>query len=296
MRSFRAALAVATLVVGGAACTNFMAGWRTQTVRSVAIGQSQDSVALVAGTPQQRSVVSTASGRVEVWSFVVTGRGYGLEEYPIAFRDGAVVALGRQDVDRITSSTSSDPAAGSATKTDVEQHLRYVVQVYTPDLMGSGVLLTEDGGIVTNAHVVGNNRHVDVRLSDGRMLGGTVFARDPVRDLALITVAASDLPHGRLGEDARVGDDVYVIGSPYQLEKSVTRGIVSAVRTMAGVQWVQTDAAINHGNSGGPVICARTGRVIGIASWTRRESQGLGFAVSASEVAGFVRDLTARSR
>ncbi|MCA9710688.1 MAG: trypsin-like peptidase domain-containing protein [Myxococcales bacterium] len=136
--------------------------------------------------------------------------------------------------------------------------------------LGSGVIIDEAGYILTNNHVVADARSVKVRLHDDRELHAEVVGTDPKTDLAVIKVRGDDLVAAPLheGADLRVGQWVLAVGSPFGLTRTVTAGIVSAVgRGSMGItdygDFIQTDAAINRGNSGGPLIDLR-GRVVGI--------------------------------
>ena len=129
--------------------------------------------------------------------------------------------------------------------------------------MGSGFILTSDGYIVTNNHVVENARHVIVRLPDRQEFDAEVVGTDPRSDLAVLKIDAARLPTLELasGDDIKVGQWVLAIGSPFSLDFSVTAGIVSALGrslpTETGdnyVPFIQTDVAINPGNSGGPLF------------------------------------------
>ena len=152
---------------------------------------------------------------------------------------------------------------------------------------GSGFITRSDGVILTNAHVVEGASEVDVTLPDGRSYSGKVLGFDPVTDVAVVKVAATGLPVAPLVDSAKVrpGEWAIAIGNPLGLDFTVTAGIISAVqRTNAvgegqRVPYLQTDAAVNPGNSGGPLINDR-GQVIGINTAIRQApGAGLSFAI-----------------
>jgi serine protease Do len=152
---------------------------------------------------------------------------------------------------------------------------------------GSGFILSDDGIVLTNAHVVQNASEVTVKLTDRREFRAEVLGTDPATDIAVLRIDARDLPAVKLGDPsrARVGDWVVAIGSPFGFENSVTAGIVSAKsRSLPGdiyVPFIQTDVAVNPGNSGGPLFNL-AGEVIGINSQIYSRSggyQGLSFAI-----------------
>ncbi|MEO6743095.1 MAG: Do family serine endopeptidase [Caldimonas sp.] len=153
--------------------------------------------------------------------------------------------------------------------------------------MGSGFIISSDGLILTNAHVVREAKDVTVKLSDRREYSAKVLGIDTTTDIAVLRIDAKDLPTVRLG-DARqieVGDPVLAIGAPYGLEQTATQGIVSAKgRSLPGdavVPFIQTDAAVNPGNSGGPLFDGN-GAVVGINAQIYSRSggfQGLSFAI-----------------
>ncbi|HEY3855282.1 MAG TPA: Do family serine endopeptidase [Verrucomicrobiae bacterium] len=162
-------------------------------------------------------------------------------------------------------------------------------RMYTPPErgVGSGVIVTKDGYILTNNHVVDNADKVQVTLNDGQKYTAKVVGKDPKSDLAVIKIDAKDLPAVAFADSskAEIGDVVLAIGNPFDIGKTVTMGIISATgRATMGLDYedfIQTDAAINPGNSGGALVDAE-GRLIGIntAIYSRGGgNQGIGFAI-----------------
>jgi S1-C subfamily serine protease len=155
---------------------------------------------------------------------------------------------------------------------------------------GSGFILTKDGLILTNNHVIGNAQRVEASLADKHKYKAKVLARDPNHDLALIKIDAPNLVPVTLSDSRNlvVGQKVYAIGNPFGLNGTMTRGIISAIRSVRSPNGapiedaIQTDAAVNPGNSGGPLLNSR-GDVIGIttmiASNGADQSSGIGFAI-----------------
>ncbi len=174
---------------------------------------------------------------------------------------------------------------------------------------GSGFLISPDGYIITNQHVVDNDRDVSVVLYDERALLDSDSPKNPShpgfnqnkvrfakviktnkrRDLALIKIEGENFPHLELETNQTrytTGTTVAAIGAPHNLEWSVSEGIIGALRNDNGQYVVQTDAAINHGNSGGPLISLETGRVMGVNTYgpSKDKTDNLAFAISAFEV------------
>ncbi len=151
--------------------------------------------------------------------------------------------------------------------------------------VGSGFVMSREGYILTNNHVVEDADQIKVKLANGKEYDGKVVGRDPKTDLALVKVeGSSDLHPLKLGnsDDLEVGSWVVAIGSPFGLEQTVTAGIVSAKGRVIGSgpydNFIQTDASINPGNSGGPLINMK-GEVIGINTAIIASGQGIGFAI-----------------
>jgi serine protease Do len=168
--------------------------------------------------------------------------------------------------------------------------------------IGSGFIITPDGYILTNAHVVDGVKEVHVKLTDRREFTAKVVGTDPKTDVALIKIDASKLPTVRIGsaKNVEVGQWVVAMGSPFGFENSLTAGVVSAKsRSLPGdgyVPFIQTDVAVNPGNSGGPLF-DMNGNVIGINSQIYSRSggyMGLSFAIPI-DVAMHVKDELARS-
>ena len=171
--------------------------------------------------------------------------------------------------------------------------------------LGSGVIVNSAGQVVTNHHVIADAAAIRVQLADGREADAQVIGRDPDTDLALLRITLRDLPAIELGRSStlRAGDIVLAIGNPLGLSATVTQGIVSATgRGQLGVavfeNFIQTDAPINVGNSGGALINTR-GELVGINTAIIARNlgvEGIGFAIPADLVRGVVGELVARGR
>ena len=176
--------------------------------------------------------------------------------------------------------------------------------------VGSGVIVSQDGYILTNNHVVAEADELRVSLSDGRSFEAQVVGTDEKSDVAVLRIDANRLIPARLGDSSRmdVGDWVIAVGSPFGLDQTVTAGIISATHRSFGIlnnrakegyeDFLQTDAAINPGNSGGPLVNLR-GEVVGINTAINSRSgtnAGVGFAIPSNMAARIMEDLRDKGR
>jgi serine protease Do len=193
---------------------------------------------------------------------------------------------------------SNDPFAGTPLEGRTVIPGGAQPQTRTAESLGSGFIISADGYVVTNNHVISAGARgavvesITVTLADRREYKATLVGRDPTSDLAVLKIEGKDLPFVRFGDSskARVGDWVVAIGNPFGLGGSVTAGIISAVHRVTGQggandRYIQTDASINRGNSGGPMFDLQ-GNVIGINSQILSPTGGnigIGFAIPAED-------------
>ncbi|GET44070.1 HhoA/HhoB/HtrA family serine endopeptidase [Microseira wollei] len=170
---------------------------------------------------------------------------------------------------------------------------------------GSGFIISANGQILTNAHVVDGAERVNVTLKDGRSFQGRVVGTDRVTDVAVVKIEANGLPTASLGnsDQLRPGEWAIAIGNPLGLDNTVTTGIISGTGRSGSqvgvpdkrVRFIQTDAAINPGNSGGPLLNA-AGQVIGINTAIIQGAQGLGFAIPINTAQNIANQLISKGR
>jgi serine protease Do len=166
---------------------------------------------------------------------------------------------------------------------------------------GSGFIIREDGYLVTNAHVVSEAERIQIKLADGRRFEGRLIGQDDRVDLALLKIEATGLPVAALGDSnrLRVGEFVLALGHPFGLEQTVSLGIVSRkgapLQVAApGFDFIQTDAAVNPGNSGGPLV-NMAGEVVGVNSMAARNGT-IGFAIPVNLVKALLPQLAEKGR
>ncbi|MEX0385497.1 S1C family serine protease [Spiribacter onubensis] len=226
---------------------------------------------------------------------------------PFTYAD-AVEAAAPSVVNIYTATRTPDPRNAFLEAPALDDLFGGLAPTEHPDLdtsLGSGVLISDAGHLLTNHHVIRGAARIQVMLADGRTAPASLVGTDPESDLAVLQVEGDDLPHITLAHSAgsRVGDVVFAIGNPFGVGQTVTQGIVSAVgRSELGLttfeNFIQTDAAINPGNSGGALVNAR-GEVIGINTAIFSQSggsMGIGFAIPADLARAVFTDIIENGR
>ena len=211
-----------------------------------------------------------------------------------ATRGSLLSALDREFtalVNRVLPSVVSIEAVPADSVDPRLQMLRFLFGDNAPGIRpsGSGVIVSANGHIVTNLHVVNNARAVQVQLADGRTLPAKFVGADSPSDIALLKIEAEGLQALPFGDSDKVnvGQMVFAVGNPLGLQETVTQGIISAkgrrALSEAANEFFQTDAAVNPGNSGGPLVNLE-GEIIGINNSISPQGQGIGFAIPSNTV------------
>ncbi|MHB9001539.1 MAG: S1C family serine protease, partial [Thermoanaerobaculia bacterium] len=203
--------------------------------------------------------------------------------------DLARLRLDAADFEWLTapSTTSGNAKPEARPSGAISAAMRSIVTVHARNSQGSGFVWRKPGFVVTNAHVVGDEQYVRLRTSSGEEVDAQVVSSSKLYDLALLESRALDLLPLVDGDPDAIdlGSDVFALGAPDGLEGTVTKGILSARRKMGdGRQWLQVDAAINFGNSGG-ALTTPEGRVVGVVTSVRGDTEGIGFAQPITDVA-----------
>lgn len=165
-----------------------------------------------------------------------------------------------------------------------------VFVVHTSGGVGSGFAIDEKL-IITNAHVVGENKNVRIICYNGDKISGTVVKCDAEKDLALISVESKLKPIEISDKKAKIGQEVYAIGAPKDMPFTMTKGIISALnRKIDGNSYIQIDASVNSGNSGGPLL-SEEGKFLGVITLKAVDAEGIGFAIGAGDASEFAREV-----
>jgi serine protease Do len=180
-------------------------------------------------------------------------------------------------------------AGTAATKDRFKNAIQAVVTISGTKGFGSGVVISPDGYIVTNYHVVQGEKNLSVKLNQNIKLNAEVVKTNPDYDLALLKLTATELkslPFAN-SDDAEIGDEVYAVGTPsdLELEQTITKGIISGKRTLENISYIQSDVSISPGNSGGPLLNDR-GQIIGITTMKMvgKGIEGIGFSIPSNIV------------
>jgi S1-C subfamily serine protease len=215
-----------------------------------------------------------------------------------AFRDDVRRLIASGDFRRAVTAPAAGPSSGfpapaslgaltlvaAKPKPGIAQASASVAVVFSNEGSGSGFLISDDGYLLTNHHVVGASKYVKLKWHDGKESLGEVVRSDPRRDVALVKTVADGRPSlGLRSGPARQGEGVFAIGTPLddQFQNTMSRGIVSATREVQGLSYIQSDVMVNHGSSGGPLLDEK-GQVIGLTVSGRQEngsSVGLNFFI-----------------
>ena len=197
-------------------------------------------------------------------------------------------------VEDLQGEISSIEVSGTGFSDIIKSSVGGVVSVLTNAGQGSGAIITGDGEIVTNFHVISGASRINVMTKDQTTYRVKVIGYDEDLDIALLKISSNetfhDLSFGN-SDKVEVGQSVVALGNPYGLSFTATQGIVSAIRTGTNkAKYLQIDVPINPGNSGGPIIDA-SGKIVGLANYRIQGGEGLGFAISSNDVENVIEDI-----
>jgi serine protease DegS len=279
----RALMFVAASVVSGLALAFLIVAWRPELIRPSALTVPEPATSQPTPPPAERTI----SGPVRV-------------TYADAVQRAAPAVVNISTKRVVTERVAPSPFDRLFGESFFSRYRQRVEHT-----LGSGVIIDEQGHIVTNHHVIAGADAIRVQLADGRTADAKIVGRDPDTDLAVLQIDLTNLPLMPLGnsDQLRVGDVVLAIGDPLGLSQTVTHGIVSATsRQHLGVatleDFIQTDAPINAGNSGGALVDTN-GELVGIntANLARQLGvEGIGFAIPVNMVRGVVSEIIAKGR
>jgi len=203
-------------------------------------------------------------------------------------------------VKSILSTIGSDFVSAAAIARETEPVIVYIeASLFSFKVSGSGILVSRAGHVITNYHVIEGMNSIHATSSTGQRFAAEVLGFDAGRDIALLKLDSPrlDFPSARLGDSSQLasGQDVLALGFPYPLgddipgNMSVTRGVVSAIRSFDGYEYIQTDAAINPGNSGGALVNL-AGELVGVnvAKYVDIDIEGIGFAIPVDDIKSFI--------
>ncbi len=182
--------------------------------------------------------------------------------------------------------------SASAIGFNAEEKYNSVFVIISGNSLGSGFAIGENC-VITNAHVIGNTRSIQINTYSGEKYSATLIGMDEDLDIAVLSVSGAKFPILKLGDHNKMntGDDVYAIGAPKSMAYTLTKGVISAKeRVISKHTYIQTDAAINEGNSGGPLV-NDAGEVIGINTLKMLNSEGIGLAIPMNVLRDFVKSL-----
>jgi serine protease Do len=215
-----------------------------------------------------------------------------------AFSEAVSNLLARQEFHNLVVSSASTKMEGASVSLDFKDPnltnnvvdqlpdiKTSVVTLFAGDEMGSGFIVSNDGYILSDQHVVGDARYVRIKFSTGIEADGEVVSKNRMRDVALIKCGEQGLKSLAIRRSLpKTGEEVYAIGTPIEekFDQTVTKGIVSGFRTMDGIDYIQSDVAINPGNSGGPLL-DKNGNVVGMTVLKRTDAESLNFFIPIDE-------------